>query len=267
MARFPNTLGFLIASGLINNTSSEICAPVITAVVRDLKKYMKLKYQVIGQRILPVGFGGGQYEGDLKVLNYLTASEDESSRIDLWTCTGFASEQNLGKGLNRLDGLVVWYRHARVPILLSEYGTNSKDARTFPDATTLYSPPVTAVFSGGCVYEFWQGNNNYGLCLLEVNNPEVPVGEFGNRSRRKGAHAIAETRQIDPGTLYVFKDFVNYKQRLAETRNVVASANDAPEPMDNAENWKDNLFGHRPSDDVVPESCVDWAEVERDAQT
>jgi len=85
MARFPNTLGFLIASGLINNTSSEICAPVITAVVRDLKKYMKLKYQVIGQRILPVGFGGGQYEGDLKVLNYLTASEDESSRIDLWT--------------------------------------------------------------------------------------------------------------------------------------------------------------------------------------
>ena len=129
MARFPNSLGFLIASGLINNTRSEICAPVITAVVRDLKKYMKMKQQATGQRILPVGFGGGQYDGDVKVLNYLAAG-DESSRIDLWTvcspsrvvylcrvlkvlptdcqqqCTAFASDQNLGKGLNRLDGLV-----------------------------------------------------------------------------------------------------------------------------------------------------------------
>jgi hypothetical protein len=30
-----------------------------------------------------------------------------------------------------------------------------------------------------------------------------------------------------------------------------------------AENWMDSLFGHKTSDDVVPESCVDWAEVER----
>jgi hypothetical protein len=129
MARFPNSLGFLIVSGLINNTRSEVCAPVITAVVRDLKKYMKMKQQATGQRILPVGFGGGQYDGDVKVLNYLAAG-DESSSIDLWTvcslsrvvhicgdlqvlptdcqqqCTAFASDQNLGKGLNRLDGLV-----------------------------------------------------------------------------------------------------------------------------------------------------------------
>lgn len=113
------------------------------------------------------------------------------------------------------------------------------------------------------MYEFWQGSNNYGLCLLEVNNPKVPVGEFGNPSRRKKPNAVAETRRIDAGTLYIFKDFVNYKQRLAETRDVIAAADDAPEPVHGVENWKDSLFGHKPSDDVVPESCVDWAEVER----
>jgi hypothetical protein len=84
MARFPNSLGFLIANSMINNIRSEICAPVVRAVVRDLKKYMKLKYQAIGQRTLPVGFGGGQYDGDVKVLNYLVAG-DESCSIDLWT--------------------------------------------------------------------------------------------------------------------------------------------------------------------------------------
>jgi len=84
MAGFPNTLGFLLASSLINNTRSEQCAPVITAVVRDLKKYMCLRNRAVGQRVLPVGFGAGQYDGDLKVLNYLAAG-DEISRIDFWT--------------------------------------------------------------------------------------------------------------------------------------------------------------------------------------
>jgi hypothetical protein len=84
------------------------------------------------------------------------------------------------------------------------------------------------------------------------------VGEFGNPSCRRASEAVAETRDIDAGTLYIFKDFVNYKQRLAETRGVVASANDAPERVEGVENWKDSLFGHKPSDGVVPESCVDW---------
>lgn len=88
------------------------------------------------------------------------------------------------------------------------------------------------------------------------------MGEFGNRSRRRAEDAVAEIRQTDAGKLYIFKDFVNYKQRLAETRGVVASADDAPEPVEEAENWKDSLFGHRPSDGVVPGSCVDWEGVE-----
>jgi len=89
MASFPNTLGFLITNHLINNTHSEKCAPVITAVVRDLKKYMVLKHRATGQRILPVGFGSVSYDGDVKVMDYL-AARDEDSRIDFWTvCFAF----------------------------------------------------------------------------------------------------------------------------------------------------------------------------------
>lgn len=84
------------------------------------------------------------------------------------------------------------------------------------------------------------------------------MGEPGNPSCRRAPEAVAETRDIDAGTLFVFKDFVEYGKRLAETRDVVASADDAPERVEGAENWKDSLFGHKPSDGVVPESCVDW---------
>lgn len=111
------------------------------------------------------------------------------------------------------------------------------------------------------MYEFWQGHNNYGLALLEFKNARVIPGI---PSCHKGPDAVAETRQLDSGSLYLYKDFMNYRQRLADSKDVVASADDAPEPIDSVENWKDHLFGHKPSDDVVPESCVDWATVERD---
>jgi hypothetical protein len=84
MAIFPNTLGVFVASHLINNTQSEGCAPVIRAVVRDLKKYMHLRHQAGGQRLLPIGFGAAEYEGDRKILNYLTTC-GEDSNVDFWT--------------------------------------------------------------------------------------------------------------------------------------------------------------------------------------
>ena len=84
MASFPNTLGALIADQLINNKNSERWAPVIKAIVRDIKKYMKLTNHKTGQRCLPIGFGGASYKGDRKILDYV-ASGDEASRVDFWT--------------------------------------------------------------------------------------------------------------------------------------------------------------------------------------
>lgn len=84
MTSFSNTLGVMAADHLINNTRSESCTPVIRAVVRDLKKYMRLRHEAGRQRVLPIGFGGGRYEDDRKVLNYLTAG-DGNSCVDFWT--------------------------------------------------------------------------------------------------------------------------------------------------------------------------------------
>jgi hypothetical protein len=84
VANFPNALGVLIAEHLINNSDSEKCAPVIRAVVRDLKRYMQLKHRLSGQRPLPVGFGGGSYKYDRKIVNYMTVG-DSNSCVDFWT--------------------------------------------------------------------------------------------------------------------------------------------------------------------------------------
>jgi hypothetical protein len=106
MAVFPNTLGVLVANHLINNSRSESCAPVIRAVVRDLKEYMRLRHQARGQRLLPIGFGAGEYEGDRKILNYL-ATGDKDSNVDFWTVCIYCSPLNFSADLQRANIVVV----------------------------------------------------------------------------------------------------------------------------------------------------------------
>jgi hypothetical protein len=85
ITRYPNALGILAAHLLINNDASKYCAPVISAAVRDLKRYMRLRNEYAGQRILPVGYGAATTnERDRAVLNYLS-SGDGQHRIDFWT--------------------------------------------------------------------------------------------------------------------------------------------------------------------------------------
>jgi hypothetical protein len=97
MSSFPNTLGALIADQLINDTHSESCAPVVAAVIRDLKIYMDIKLRAIGQRVLPIGFGGAEYKQDWKVLDYFSTQE-EGSRVDFWTvCASYVSRSEICK--------------------------------------------------------------------------------------------------------------------------------------------------------------------------
>lgn len=85
MASCPNTLGILVADMLINNDASVACIPVIAAVVRDLKKYMALKNEETGQRILPIGYSAATIEArDMAILDYLS-SGDKGDSIDFWT--------------------------------------------------------------------------------------------------------------------------------------------------------------------------------------
>ncbi|KAK3613863.1 hypothetical protein LTR56_027629 [Elasticomyces elasticus] len=87
MARYPNTLGIAVASGLIEASTATSAASVIKATVRDLKKYMKLKDEVEGQRVVPICYDATSTSADDKtILDYL-CSGDASSSIDFWTAS------------------------------------------------------------------------------------------------------------------------------------------------------------------------------------
>lgn len=91
MAQYPNTLGLLAGNGVINGPRNQRCAPVIKAVVRDLKRYMKLHQEANNQRILPIGYTAATVDLlDTTVLDFLSRG-DPASSIDFWTVSHIAS--------------------------------------------------------------------------------------------------------------------------------------------------------------------------------
>jgi len=127
---------------------------------------------------------------------------------------------------------------------------------------------MSRVFSGGCVYEFWQSANNYGLVELVEPKPEEQ-SDLEAKKRRKAlrrandGNVVAEKRETGLGLILVYHDFVNYKNALAATRNIERE-------------WEDGELGSgRPGNAAPmhwpwepqytePDSCVDWEQIEEE---
>ena len=85
MASYPNTMGVFVAYNLINRDTTLTCAPVIKAVVRDVKRYMRIRNQETGQRMLPVGYSGSRDfdpQKDRALMAYLAVGRSDG--VDFW---------------------------------------------------------------------------------------------------------------------------------------------------------------------------------------
>ncbi|KAI6993081.1 FACT complex subunit, partial [Hortaea werneckii] len=277
MTQYPNTLGVLVSQHLINDAGSEsLCAPVLAAVVRDLKRYMRLKRDLTGQRILPLGYGAAAAgERDRRVLEYLT-SRDEKSRIDFWAGAHYTWAGSSDGDASGYRDVSDRYKDAKIPLFLCEYGSRPGRGlpRSFDETRALYSPEMTQVFSGGCVYEMWQGTNDYGLVQLIPKVEEsgnVPGSRARHAQRARDAYQgeILETRETPWGELQLYEDFRNYKARLQEAERMSSAEdrgvqNAAATPSDS-----DTRHEEAPADPQdsalsahVPETCIDWAGIE-----
>jgi hypothetical protein len=112
------------------------------------------------------------------------------------------------------------------------------------------------VFSGGCVYEFWQGSNAYGLAMLER---KIDTHDVRNMPR---AGKVVEKRESHLGTTLLFEDFMNYKAQLAALPQFPASgdvSSVAKQEMVDASSPTSWAF---PIEGTVPESCLVWSAIE-----
>ena len=133
---------------------------------------------------------------------------------------------------------------------------------------------MTQVFSGGCVYEMWQGTNDYGLVQMIPKVEEsgnVPGSRARHAQRARDAYQgeIIETRETSWGELQLYEDFRNYQARLQEAERMTLVEDRRAQNAAAADSDSDTRY-EEVSSDVgdsgtpahIPDTCLDWADIE-----
>lgn len=151
------------------------------------------------------------------------------------------------------------FAQSPIPIFFSEYGSNTPrtltdhQPRRFHETPAIYSPAMTKVYSGACVYEFFEAANRYGLVDVRRDLYSAVPAENAIHS---GQGAVGTT---DDFRLYKLPDFENLKAKLKTCRDVeVATEDDGARPTELEwppvdRTWKATA--------EIPDSPVDWEEV------
>ena len=167
LSKYTNVIGFFAGNEVANSPINTDSMPFVKAAVRDMKTYISSKN--LG-RSLYVGYATSddQYTRN-NIENYLNCG-DTADTIDFlgyniyeW-CKSSDTFQTSGYQARTQD--LAGYT---VPAFFAEYGCNTNPPRLFADTLALYSSEMTDVWSGGLVYQYFQGGNNYGLYNLVEN--------------------------------------------------------------------------------------------------
>lgn len=192
-------LGFFVCGEVINSPARSKNAETLRAAVRDIKHYMTLK----GGRRIPVGVSGNDLMMVRKPqLQYFTAGPKDE-RVDFYALQCWSWAGHSSYKISGWESLCKQCEDVPVPMFLSSYGTNIHRPRIFQETSCLYSPLMTGVFSGGCVYTFIEPGNDYGMIAnREEDEVEKKQDFFSYKKRltevakRPISEVFAETKEI-----------------------------------------------------------------------
>lgn len=163
---YSNTLAFFSGNEVVNDGPSSAAAPYVKAVTRDLRQYIRSR----GYRTIPVGYSAADIDTNrLEMAEYMNCGTDDQ-RSDFFAFNDYSWCDPSSFQISGWDQKVKNFTGYGLPLFLSEYGCNT-NTRTFQEVAALYNTEMTAVYSGGLVYEYSQESSNYGL--VEINGNTV----------------------------------------------------------------------------------------------
>lgn len=162
-AKYDNTLAFFSGNEVINDEpGTDACAPYIKAVTRDMKNYMNSQ----GLRKVPVGYSAADVSSNrLQTAMYMNCGSDDE-RSDFFAFNDY-SWCNSDFKTSGWDQKVKTFSDYGIPIFLSEWGCIKNRPRKFEELSALMSAQMSAVYSGGIMYEYSKEDNDYGIVTID----------------------------------------------------------------------------------------------------
>ena len=159
LAQYPNVLGFFAGNEVTNNDTNTDASAFVKAAVRDVKAYMSEN----NLRAIPVGYAANDDSiTRLPEAEYFACGPSGAS-VDFYGINMYEWCGNSTYETSGYEARTEEFANYSVPIFFSEYGCNVPSPRIFTEVLALYSSPMTDVWSGGIVYEWFQETNDYGL--------------------------------------------------------------------------------------------------------
>jgi len=239
-AQYDNTLLFYSANEVINDDATTNTAPYVKAVTRDMKSYMNAR----GLRKIPVGYSAADVESNRYEMAAYMNCGDDAVRSDFFAFNDYSWCDDSSFQVSGWDQKVKKFADYSIPIFLSEYGC-IKGTRKFTEVASLYGSDMTAVYSGGLVYEYTlegkQPDNKYGLVKLE-GGQVTELQDFGVLQ-----NAFSKTPLPSGDGGYKTNGSPSQCPSKSSTWNVTISADQLPAfPKDAAAFLKDGVKGKGP---------------------
>ncbi|KAI5926006.1 glycolipid anchored surface protein [Camillea tinctor] len=193
MSRYANTLGLIIANEVINTPETTRAAPMIRALVRDVRRYLthisatdEASDDDYGwrkrPRVLPLGYSAAAVQSVL-MPQYKYFSADgggDGGAVDFFSFNCYSWCGRSSMEMSGYSKHVSNFSSTPIPIFISEYGCTLNGPRIFQEAAALYSPAMTPVFSGGIVYEFLRARDDHGLVRRRTQDTDDDDDDEGN---------------------------------------------------------------------------------------
>lgn len=180
--KYKNVLGFFAGNENVSAGNQTAAAAFVKAAVRDTKGYIKSQ----GYRsTLGVGYATADVPTRDELAYYFACEPDStnSTQIDFWGYNVYSWCGDSNYAASSYGERVDFFSSYPVPAFFAEYGcivgiSGGATHRPFTEVEVLYGN-MTSVFSGGIVYEWFMGANEYGLVELTSNDASVsPYPDF-----------------------------------------------------------------------------------------
>jgi hypothetical protein len=185
LSKYKNTIGFFAGNENVSANNQTAAAAFVKAAVRDTKAYIVNQNY---RNTLGVGYATADVPTRDELAHYFACEPGNAGNktsIDFWGYNVYSWCGDSNYASSSYGERVDFFRSYPVPVFFAEYGCieglSSPTSRPFTEVEVLYGN-MTDVFSGGIVYEWFMGDNNYGLVSVVNSATASPYPDFTSLS-------------------------------------------------------------------------------------
>ncbi|KAF2031508.1 beta-1-3-glucanosyltransferas-like protein [Setomelanomma holmii] len=182
LQKYKNVIGFFAGNENVSSGNQTAAAAFVKAAVRDTKGYIASQNY---RSTLGVGYATADVPTRDQLAAYFACQPGNAGNktsIDFWGYNVYSWCGDSNYAASSYGERVQFFSDYPVPVFFAEYGcieglSGGPTSRPFTEVAVLYGN-MTDVFSGGIVYEWFMGDNDYGLVSLVNSASASPYPDF-----------------------------------------------------------------------------------------